>query len=314
MEPSGTFRSILFPVDFSEACHAAAVHVRGFAELTGAHVTLLHVIPWLSAWYSHTELRAAVPGEAGLRGFEEAGVAALEAFRRKHFSNIPCGSDVRTGAVAETITDTAAAWGTDLIMMATRGLGRSRPFLIGSNTAKLLHDATCAVWTSPYLDSARPFRKYAHILCALDREDIPEGYVEEAIRLASNFQSKLTFLTAVPSTVGGCGEEHPVRSAGHEFPQAHLRNLNTPPDCAVLIETGAVGDVVRKAVETHNADLVLTNRGHIHQPFGRFRTHTYEIVLESPCPVLSLCIYAGSPQNIERDKVGTERTLHPAMA
>jgi Universal stress protein family len=262
---------------------------------------------------SHTELRSSVPGDAGLRNFEETSANALDAFRRKHFGGIPSSSEVSAGAVAETITDTAAAWGIDLIMMPTRGLGRSRPFLSGSTTAKVLHDATCAVWTSPHLKSAPPFRKYAHILCALDREDVPEGYLEKVIRLASQFQSKLTFVTAVPSTVDGCGNEHNVRSLSHEFPQAHLSKLNTIRDCAVLIETGSVGEVVRKAVETHNIDLVVTNRGHIHEPFGRFRTHSYEIVLESPCPVLSLCIHSAASQ-IQAAKVGTQQTLHPAIA
>ena len=57
------FHSILFPVDFSEMSAATAPHVRGFAELTGATVTLLHIVPWLSSWYGTTELRSAVLGD-----------------------------------------------------------------------------------------------------------------------------------------------------------------------------------------------------------------------------------------------------------
>jgi hypothetical protein len=50
--------------------------------------------------------------------------------------------------------------------------------------------------------------------------------------------------------------------------------------------------VVRRLVEEQNVDLVVTNRGHLRHPFGKLRTHAYEIILESPCPVLSLCISA----------------------
>jgi nucleotide-binding universal stress UspA family protein len=45
------FQSILFPVDFSDACNSTARYVRDLAEVTGGSVTLLHVVPWRPAWY-----------------------------------------------------------------------------------------------------------------------------------------------------------------------------------------------------------------------------------------------------------------------
>jgi hypothetical protein len=63
----------------------------------------------------------------------------------------------------------------------------------------------------------------------------------------------------------------------------------------VYVETGPVSELVRRLVEEQNIDLVVTNRGHLQHPFGKLRTHTYQIVLESPCPVLSLCMTAEQP-------------------
>ncbi|MFL6414926.1 MAG: universal stress protein [Bryobacteraceae bacterium] len=285
------FHSILFPVDFSDSSEATAPHVRYIAEQTGATVVLLHVIPWLSAWGDITELRPAIPGDSDLRGLEEQAEVALEGFRETFFSGIPSRREIQSGAVAETITDWAVSWGVDLIMMPTRGLGRSRPFLIGSTTAKVLYDAKCAVWTSPHLGSA-PSRPYKNILCTVDREDIPRGFLEQATRLAACFGSQLSFVTAVPSYVGGFGDEYHVRHLATEFPQSEVNQCAEPPDCAIITETGPVGDVIRKVAQTHATDLVITNRGHLHQASGRFASHVYEIVLESPCPVLSLCIHA----------------------
>lgn len=290
--PNKVFHSILFPVDFSKASEATAPHVRGMAEQTGASVILLHVIPWLSGWYSVTELRAPVLGEPELRNLEEQGMLALELFREKYFPEMCCHRDVAYGAVAETITERAKNWGADLIMMPTRGLGRSRPFLIGSTTAKVLHDASCAVWTSPHLSTLTPFHGYKNILCTVDRDDIPKGYLEEATRIAACFNSKLTFVTAMQSNTGGDGDEHKLGSLATEFPQAQVHQTIDLVDCSVISETGSVGAVVREVVETHKADLVLTNRGHLQHAFGKFRTHEYEIVLESPCPVLSLCLFS----------------------
>lgn len=284
------FRSILFPVDFSEMSEASAPHVRGLAELTGATLTLLHVVPWLSAWYGTTEIRSAIAGDHDLRNLEKQQTIALERFREKYFSSAHSRVCVKSGPVAETITDTAMEISADLIMMPTRGLGRNRRFLIGATTAKVLHDAPCAVWTSPHLSRLKRFKAYKHVLCTVDREDIPPGYLEQVVRVASWFKSQLTFVTAVPSLVGGFGEERHVKSLSHEFPQAHLERLAAVGNCAVLNETGPVGDVVRRVVESHGIDLVITNRGHLHHPFGKLRTHIYDIVLQSPCPVLSLCI------------------------
>src|SRR3954470_23199868 len=143
--PDQAFRSIVFRVDFSQSSEPTAPHVRCIAEQTGATVVLLHVIPWLSAWYGVTELRPAIPGDSDLRKLEEQAEVGLEIFRGKYFSGIVSHREIQSGAVAETITDRAVNWGVDLIMMPTRGLGRSRRFLIGSTAAKVLHDANCAV-------------------------------------------------------------------------------------------------------------------------------------------------------------------------
>jgi nucleotide-binding universal stress UspA family protein len=70
MTPDAAFTSILFPVDFSPMSTATVPHVRGLAQMTGAKVTLLHVVPWLSAWYGTTELLSPIPGDEGLHALE----------------------------------------------------------------------------------------------------------------------------------------------------------------------------------------------------------------------------------------------------
>lgn len=309
MNCSKAFRSILFPVDFSEMSNVTASHVKGVTEATGAELTLLHVIPWLSAWYGVTELRPAVPGDPDFRDMQEKGSAALEKFQKKHFANIRCSATVRSGAVAETITDTATEIGAGLIMMPTRGLGRTRPFLIGSTTAKVLHDASCAIWTSPHLKKMAPFAPYKHILCTVDRDDVPEGYLEEVAHLTSSFGCALTFVSAIPSHIGGYGEEHPIRSLALEFPQAHIHEAPTPGECTSVTGTGSVAEVVREIAEIQKVDLVIANRGHLQHPFGKFRSHIYEIVLASPCPVISLSISSApaSKNTLSRTSLASEQ-------
>ncbi len=103
----------------------------------------------------------------------------------------------------------------------------------------------------------------------------------------------MSFVTAIPSTVGARGEERMIRSLDEEYPQANLRDhIGYDIDCTVYLETGPVAEIVRRLAEKEGVDLVVTNRGHLRHPLGKLRTHAYEIVLESPCPVLSLCMTA----------------------
>ncbi len=294
--PNHAFTSILFPVDFSPMNNVTAPYVRDLAVATGASVTLLHVVPWLSGWYGAAELRPAVGGDQTLQDLHNRQMLALEMFRERYFSHLRCFRLVKEGAVAETIVDTARQIQSDLIMMPTRGLGSSRRFLIGSTTAKVLHDAQCAVWTTPHLDPLRRFTGFRHMLCAVDRNEVPPDFLKEMVRLARCFESKLSFVTAIPSVIGGMGEERKIRSLDEEFPQAHLRDhIGCDLDCKVYLETGSIADVVRHLVEKEAVDLVVIHRGHLQHPFGKLRTHTYEIVLESPCPVLSLYVTAQHP-------------------
>ncbi|HEY3453875.1 MAG TPA: universal stress protein [Bryobacteraceae bacterium] len=304
MAQSSAFQSILFPVDFSKMTEVTAPYVRGLAEYTGATVTLLHVIPSLAGWYGARELRSSTIADERLHALHNRQKLALEMFGKKHFSHLRCSQCVKEGAVAETIADTAQETRADLIMMPTRGLGVSRRFLIGSTTAKVLHDATCAVWTSPHLDELKPFAGFHHLLCTIDRKEVLPEFLKEALRLASCFGSRLSFFTAVPSMVGGFGEERTIRALKEEYPQA---GLDDEPDCGrgctVYFETGSVGEVVRRLATEQQVDLVITNRGHLQHPSSKLRTHAYEIVLQSPCPVLSLAMTVRAPAEIREHAV-----------
>ena len=67
--------------------------------------------------------------------------------------------------------------GADLVMMPTRGSGIVRRFLLGSVTAKVLHDVSAAVWTSTgtAIEEHTPTVPYKSIICALD--ETPESEV-----------------------------------------------------------------------------------------------------------------------------------------
>jgi hypothetical protein len=56
----------------------------------------------------------------------------------------------------------------------------------------------------------------------------------------------------------------------------------------VCVEAGGIPEVVRYAALNHRADLVVIGRGVLPRFAGGFRSQAYPIVLDMPCPVLSV--------------------------
>jgi nucleotide-binding universal stress UspA family protein len=281
------FRSILFPIDFSMACRATATYVRDLAELTGGTVTLLHVVPWHSAWYGAADVYSGTELDETLRGLKKIQMCSLARFRDEYFDGVPCQIRVESGSVGGQIVDFAEHSGTDLIMMASRGGAANAPSLIGSIIKQVLRNASCAVWTGPHSDRLKPFAGFNSIVCALCPDEISGEYVNETTALGTIFGSKLTFVSAVAAE--SVRAEHcRVLTLEEEYPEAGLDQLTAGARCPVYVETGPVGHVVRHVAEIQSADLIVINRRHKSQSFDGFETHAYEIVLESPCPVLTL--------------------------
>ena len=54
------------------------------------------------------------------------------------------------------------------------------------------------------------------------------------------------------------------------------------------VVAGGVGRVVRQVALDHRSGLLGIGRGVMHETLGRLRTQSYEVIRQSPCPVLSL--------------------------
>ena len=89
----------------------------------------------------------------------------------------------------------------DLIVMPTHGYGPFRRFILGSVTAKVLHDADCPVMTGVHLEEAPPIDTIAfrHVLVAVDLgpQSAPAlrmgGLVRFGLRRAALAASRHTF-------------------------------------------------------------------------------------------------------------------------
>jgi nucleotide-binding universal stress UspA family protein len=175
------FQSILFPVDFSPACEETAPYVRNLAELTGGVVTLLHVVPWRSAWYGAADVYNETNSHEKLRAMKSAKMCSLAGFRGQYFQSTRCDKRIAFGCVGDQIVDYAEHTGMDLIMMASgEDAHVARPF-VSSTLTHVLREAPCPVWTAPRRNALRPFEGLHSLVCALSPEEISGENVNETV-------------------------------------------------------------------------------------------------------------------------------------
>jgi nucleotide-binding universal stress UspA family protein len=295
MAPSQLPHNILFPTDFSKSSEAVIPHVVGLAAAFKAKVWLLSVVPSLADFHGVSENYFGSPGDAALvsmdrdrKLLETDRLRRLERLQKQCFSSVESEICVKSAGVAESIVDYAAEIKADLIMMPTHGLGRMRRFLIGSVTAKVLHDATCPVWTSPHPRELELFHAYRHILLAIDNRELPAELLIRASGLAEFFHAQLSVLRALPAH-GTPGNEAVNKRTREMADALHDQIAAKGVKASIHLMEGNPGEVVRQvAEEIEDADLIVAGRGHLEESMGHLRTHAYEIIRNAPCPVITM--------------------------
>jgi nucleotide-binding universal stress UspA family protein len=281
------FQKILFPVDFSEPCQRLVPCVKAMQAATCAHLVLLHSIDlprdWptpgpVNEWMNYDSLRAC--------DYER-----LRRFEADHFADRHPDLIQESGEPAAVISRYVEGQGVDLVMMPTQGYGFFRRALLGSVTTKVLHDLRCAVWTASHSNSA-PSPDCKHVLCAIEEPRQGTELLRSAATLADTFGASLTIVNVYPDFAGTlieCYERRIPRRAEvslrRRFDSLQKAAGTTAP---VVIAGGEVNEVIAETARRWQADLVVTGRG----TYGGFllslRSHLYDIVRSSPCPVLVL--------------------------
>ena len=281
------FKHILFPVDFSERCRAVRSFVESMVLRYRAKLTLMHLVRIPPVTYG---VNAVHPAVFDLRTIAEHAGHELNDFLDSDMAGIVIERIVENGDPATYIATYAAANDVDLIMMPTHGYGKFRGLLLGSVSAKVLHDANCAVWTSTHAEDPNLLTHVSckSILCALDLSPGSAGMLAYASELAHDHKAKLRLVHTVYE-----GTSQPEIDFCNFLKQVARENLaklqrQVGTNFEVCLEGGVVSHVIRAAALHHEADLVVIGRGRLHETFGRLRTNAYNIIRDSPCPVLSV--------------------------
>ncbi len=284
---------ILLPVDFSERCLGAARYAEALAAHFHSEIILLHVVEPVRYEFSTLEFGGTVMTDLAANRSVQA-QRQLEGFLAEELEGARVRRVLVEGDPAGQIIRYAHSEQVGLITMPTHGYGPFRRFILGSVTAKVLHDADCPVWTGVHLEEAPAvasigFRK---ILCAVDLGPQSRKALCWAAQVAGEYNAQLIVAHAIPAIEARPGEYYDqslnleVRSAALEELAKLQESLNVQAE--VFVEGGDAPKVVCRAARQRQADLLVIGRGSAAGIFGRLRTNAYAIIRESPCPVVSV--------------------------
>jgi nucleotide-binding universal stress UspA family protein len=284
------FHKILFPVDYSAPCQAVVPYVQEMACHYSAELTLCHAYAPLAA-IAQSELLVTDPElQAKAHAIEED---RLRQFGCRTFPGQKLDFVVELGEPGSVIDRVAEQQRADLVMLATRGHGPVRRFLLGSTTAKVLHDVSTVVWTGVGAALAdHPANvPYRSMVCALDDSQEAEGVLRAAASLASAYSAPLWIVHVVatpPAYPDMDLAEHTQQLT--EASHCRLRELKAKlgVDAPHSVIDALLADGIHHEIVRRNADLLITGRGHSIGTFSRLWSHLYSIIRDSPCPVLSV--------------------------
>ena len=206
------FKTILFPVDYSPSCTAMIPYVKDMTRHFSAELTLVHAFALRPVFVNHdienilvySDLAYADPKiSEEARRIEQQ---RLSEFAAKTFPGHRVETLTEEGEAGSVIHSVLQHQGADLVMMPTRGCGVVRRLLLGSVTAKVLHDVSAAVWTSTgaAIEEHTPTVPYKSIICALDETTESEVILRGAAALAKSYQANLSLVHVLempPATV-----------------------------------------------------------------------------------------------------------------
>ena len=287
------FKKILFPVDFSKRCDGAAEYVRSYAKVHRAEVYLLHVLDLPDYLFGVPEYPVIAPIEIR-EAQREQGRKKLEGYFCDGFEGVIVHRLLLEGDPAREVVKFADENKIDAIMLPTHGVGAFRRYIIGSTSAKILHDAHCPVWTAVHAEEAVPLdgTSVRNVVCGLDLGPLSETVLSYANEFVKRTGADLTLVHAVPVVEVRPASYFDVDFAAHLTAEAGAKmdelqkKLGT--SYRVCIHGGDPAEVMRVAAHRHSADLAIVGRGHVTEGLGRLRTHSYAVINKSPCPVLSV--------------------------
>lgn len=285
---------ILFPVDFSNTTPALVHQAAFLARHFHSEIILLHVVTPLTYPAGILESGHELTVRDLHAEIVKRAQTDLDQWLRPELDGIAVTRLLLRGDPAREIAQTARHEKVDLIVMPTHGHGAFYRFLLGSVTAKVLHDSECPVWIGAHLEEELP-RKFAihNVLCAVDLSPHSRNTVSRAAQMAAEFGARLTLVHITAGVeIYGPGGSHVLPEwkealVGYATKEIAKLQQEVGTKAEVIIDSGDVRKLLNHAAEQSKSDLLVIGRmpsgGHLGA-----NGDGYAIFRDSHIPVLSV--------------------------
>ena len=287
-------RKLLVPIVFAETSRRVVDQAGWLARHFHAEVILLHVVTPLDYPAGMLESGHEITARDLHAHIVQRAQQDLDQALQPELDGVAVMRVLRRGDPAREIIETARDQNVDLIVMSTRGHGPFYRFLLGSVTAKVLHDSECPVWTGAHLEEA-PAREFAirHVLCSVGSSHHSHHTVSIAAETAAAVDARLTLVHVTAGVEmygpGGTHVDPAWKEAIVGFAAKAIaalqQDLGTKAD--VIIESGNVPALLNEVAARTKADVLVVGhhplRGHLGE-----NGNGYGIIRESNVPVLSV--------------------------
>jgi nucleotide-binding universal stress UspA family protein len=189
-----TIKTILCPVDFFAASHAAVSYAAGLAGNYGAGMHLLHVItPVPVAAYDY-----ALDTTQIMKSMEESAEAELvKLAARVKEAGISVDFEIRAGDVYDEIKRSIDVLKPQIVVMGTHGRRGVERWFMGSTTEKLLRHSPVPLITISAGGVKPEAPRFRRILVTTDFSDGTPDALAYAFSVAQENEAKITLLHVV---------------------------------------------------------------------------------------------------------------------
>jgi nucleotide-binding universal stress UspA family protein len=289
-----TLKTILVPLVFTDPSRHVVHQAAWLARRFHGEMILLHVVTPFSYPAGMLEGGHQITARDLHTHIVQQSQKELDETLRRELDGIQVTRMLVRGDAAEEIVKTARDRNAGLIVMSTRGHGAFYRFLVGSVTGKVLHENPCPVWTGAHLEDAlaREF-SIRNVLCSVDLTEHSRHTVSLAAGLAAAVDATLTLVHITGGVqVFGPGGEHIdpkwketiVSIAADEIAKLQ-QDVGTK--AKVIIESGNVLELLNRAAEQTNADVLVIGHRTVYGHLGE-NGNGYGIIRASRIPVLSV--------------------------
>lgn len=176
---------IVVPTDFSDTAEAAIKHASNIAKAFNSEIHLVHVLEAYTANVNIPEFREV---DAVIVNLFEKVEQKLQAYgdRLSKETGIKIATHAATGGIKAKVVSYAKRVNADLIVTGTHGASGFREFFMGSNSYRIVSEASCPVLS---VNGKETDLNYSNIVLPIDSSPTSRQKVVQAVDIAKRFGS-----------------------------------------------------------------------------------------------------------------------------